>query len=125
MQFHFTRSGGPGGQNVNKVSTRVELLFDVVHSPSLSESQKEKIIKALRPRIGTDGVFRIASQESRSQWRNREDVVEKFILLLQNALKPRKKRLPTRPSGAAREKRITAKKRHGQKKKSRGDVSLD
>jgi ribosome-associated protein len=125
IHFQFTRSGGPGGQHVNKVSTQVELLFDVINSPSLDASRKRRIIAALGSRIGSDGILRVAARESRSQWRNRENAKEKFIELLRRALVLRKKRVATRPSGRANERRVSAKKLHGRKKKMRGIVRKD
>ena len=123
LSFRFARSGGPGGQNVNKVSTRVELLFDVVNSPSLDEPQKHRVLTALRSRMGADGVLRIVSDESRSQWRNREEAIQKFTDLLRTALAVRKKRIRTKPSASAREERIKKKKAHGGTKKLRGKIS--
>jgi ribosome-associated protein len=123
LQFRFSRSGGPGGQNVNKLETRVELLFDVVNSPGLSDSQKKRVMAALKNRIGSDGVLRVVAGESRSQFANRMAAVERFIGMVTKALEKKKKRVKTRASRASREKRIEGKKRRGKVKQLRGRVN--
>jgi ribosome-associated protein len=104
---------------VNKVSTRVELVFDVNNSSSLSATQKEIILTRLKSRIGADGCLRVSSQDSRSQWRNREDVLQKFIRLLSKALKEVRPRIVTSATRTSRERRLKTKKLESRKKATR------
>jgi len=119
IRFRFARSGGPGGQNVNKVESRAELLFDVRHSSSFTETQRHRVLTALRTRLDTDGVLHVVVQDSRSQWQNRERALQRLGELLRAALIPRKKRVPTRRSSGSNEERITEKRRRGEKKRDR------
>ncbi len=104
---------------MNKAATKVELLFDVQSSPSLSDSQRERIEKKLDNRISAEGTLRIEVQNTRSQLKNREAAIERFRELISEALKKPKKRIPTKPGKTAKEKRIGEKKRRGEIKKSR------
>jgi ribosome-associated protein len=125
ITFAASRSGGPGGQNVNKVSSRMTLSFDVVHSPSLSEEQRKMILRALATRINKDGILRIASQRTRSQDMNRADTIERFIELIQRALTPRRPRIKTRTPGAAKERRLDKKKKRAVTKHARSSKGWD
>ena len=123
LSFRFARSSGPGGQHVNRSATRVELLFDVAGSPSLTEAQRERALKALASYIDNDGVLHLSSQTFRSQLRNREVVVERFQTLMREAMRVPKRRRPTRPSRAAQEKRLASKRRRSETKRQRGPVT--
>ena len=125
LQYRFVRSGGPGGQHVNKTATQVELTFDVAHSPSLDEGQRQRIGQALRKRIDGEGVLHLVSTATRSQSANREEVTERFRDLLAAALKPVKPRRPTKPSRGAKEKRIASKKARGETKKQRSEAKRE
>jgi len=125
LQFRFARSGGPGGQHVNRSATQVELLFDVVNSPSLDETQRQRVLTKLKSRIDKEAVLHLVSQETRSQLRNREEVVERFRELMRDALHVPKSRRPTRPSRAVRERRLEEKRRRSKTKRSRRPVPPD
>ena len=125
LHFRFARSSGPGGQHVNRSATQVELLFDVANSPSLDEVQRRRVLRKLKSRIDKEGVLHLVSQETRSQLRNREEVVERFQELMREALHVPKRRRPTRPSRAARERRLEEKRRRSETKRDRRPVSPD
>jgi ribosome-associated protein len=116
LSFRASRSGGPGGQHVNTSSTRVELVWDVGGSPSLTPEQRDLIRTRLANRISDDGNLSLASSATRSQHRNREDAIERFVSLIAEALHVAKPRRKTRPSRAAREERLTTKKRRAETK---------
>ena len=122
ISFTFSRSAGPGGQNVNKVSTRVTLWFDVAASLSLSAAEKRLIRARLASRISRAGVMRVVSSCHRSQAKNRAAARERFAALLAEALRPEKPRRPTRPHPGARERRLAAKRRRSRIKETRGRV---
>jgi ribosome-associated protein len=119
FSFRTSRSGGPGGQNVNKVETRVTLLFDLNGSPSLSEEEKARIRTRLASRVGKDGFLRVVCQKHRSQSANRDEAVARFEALLGRALAREAPRRPTKPSRASRERRLTGKARLSERKRER------
>jgi ribosome-associated protein len=120
VRFTFSRAGGPGGQNVNKVNTRATLWFDVENSPTLSEYQKIRIRQRLANRIGKDGVLQVTSMQHRTQKANREEALQRFRELLAAALVERPPRKKTRIGAGVRERRLQVKKRRSQLKASRG-----
>ena len=119
LHFQFSRSSGPGGQHVNRTASQVELTFDVLNSPSLAEAQRARVLSKLKSYIDTRGVLHLTSQTTRSQHRNRAEVVERFTLLLQRALHVPKRRIPTKPSAAAKARRLGEKQRTGVIKQQR------
>jgi len=119
LNFTASRSSGPGGQHVNKASTRVTLRFDLANSPSLSPEQKKLLQERLPTRISKQGILRVVSQKTRSQATNRKLAVERFVELLQQSLETSPERKPVKMPSAAREKRIAAKKHRGQLKRER------
>ncbi len=120
LQWDFVRSSGPGGQNVNKVATAAQLRFDVLKSPHLSEEIKRRIRQAAGRRMTADGVLIITARRFRYQERNREDALERLVVLIRQAAVPPKRRIKTRPSQSAREERIREKKLKGDRKQKRG-----
>lgn len=124
IKYAATRSSGPGGQNVNKVNTRVELRFSVDNSLILSAIEKNKIRFKLKNRINIEGELVLVSQVERSQWRNKEVVTHKFFVFIEKALTPIKKRIKTSPTKLSRLKRLEGKKRMSQKKQLRKPPQL-
>jgi ribosome-associated protein len=120
LKFRFARSGGPGGQNVNKRDTQVELIFDVDASATLTEYQRDRIKRKLASRIDAEGRLRIVVSDERTQGRNRELAIDRLQKLVAGALKPDPpKRRKTRPSKAATQRRLTEKKARSDTKKQR------
>jgi ribosome-associated protein len=124
LSFTTGPSSGPGGQNVNKVETRVTLAFDVAGSRSLSEEQRQRIAERLSTRLTKAGVLRVTSQRHRSQAANRKAAVERFAELLADALSEDPKRRPTRVPKAARRRRLEAKRQRSWVKRERRSPSL-
>ena len=115
----FIRASGPGGQNVNKVASAVQLRFDVGASPSLPEPVKPRLVRLAGKRLTLDGVIVITAQRFRSQERNREDARERLVALIRRAAEPPKPRRKTRPSAAQRERRLEAKAKRSRTKQLR------
>lgn len=119
FQFLTSRSSGPGGQNVNKVNSKVELRFDVQNSSLLSDDQKDILLKKLATKITTEGILSVVSQRDRSQLANKEDTIEKLYLLIEKALKPVKPRKNTRPTKGSVERRLSTKRIKAEIKQNR------
>jgi len=122
LVFQTSRSSGPGGQNVNKVNTKVELRFDVPNSNLLTGEQKAVLLVKLASRMNSDGVIMLACQEERSQLKNKELVVARLYSLLWKALTPVKKRRATKPTRSSVERRLLAKKIKSERKSGRGKL---
>ena len=125
LTFRATRAGGPGGQHVNTSSTRVELLWNVERSSSLSDAQRSRLREKLGGRLDADGTVRIVASEHRSQARNREEAEERLATLVRRALVVPKTRKKTRPSRRAVQSRLDHKKRNSERKQNRRDRDFD
>lgn len=122
--FQSSRSSGPGGQNVNKVSSKVELRFNIEASPLLTEEEKKIILTKLANKINKDGVLVIVAQTDRSQLKNKEKVIEKFYILTEKALTPKIKRIGTKPTRASVERRLESKRVLAKIKEGRRDIDF-
>lgn len=125
LNLKAVRSSGAGGQHVNKVSTKVVLAFDVANSNALSSIEKERVLHKLAKRLTKDNILMLQADATRSQFKNKELVIKRFLELLENAIKIQKKRRKTKPSRSSVEKRLRKKKKDALKKANRGRPKLD
>lgn len=125
LSFDFVRASWPGGQNVNKVSSAVQMRFDVVRSPNLDDETKRRLARFAGQRLTGDGVIVISADRYRSQERNRADAIDRLIALIRQAAEREKPRRPTRPTLASKKRRIESKSRRGETKRLRGSPLKD
>jgi ribosome-associated protein len=125
IQFVFTRSAGPGGQNVNKLSTTVQLRFNVRESPTLPEAVKHRLVKLAGKRMTSEGILIIVARQYRTQEQNRQEAMDRLIRLIQQAAQPPKPRHKTRPTHASILRRLETKRRRSEIKHMRQKSEID
>ena len=123
IELQFIRASGPGGQNVNKVSTAVQLRFDVAHSPSLPEDVRARLMKLAGNRLTNEGELLIEAKRHRTQERNRQDAIARLVELIRHANEKPKPRIATNPTKASKKRRLETKRQRSETKQSRGRVS--
>jgi len=123
LKSDFIRSSGPGGQNVNKVATAVQLRFDVFRSPSLPEAVRRRLVRIAGKRVSKEGVLLIDARRFRTQERNRQDAVERLVHWIRRASERPKKRIKTRPTPSSRERRLEGKRQRSEIKRLRKPVN--
>jgi ribosome-associated protein len=123
FSFSASRSSGPGGQNVNKVNTRVEIRFNIMQSSVLAESEKRMILENIKRKINTAGELIVTSQSERTQMKNRERATKKLLAIISESLAEKSERKPTRPTGRSKAERLEEKRRRGMKKLLRKDLN--
>lgn len=123
LKLDFIRSSGPGGQNVNKVATAVQLRYDVFRSPSLPEPVRQRLVRIAGKRVSKEGVLLIDARRFRTQERNRQDAVERLVQWIRRASERPKKRIKTQPTSGSRERRLEGKRQRSETKRLRKPVN--
>ena len=123
IELQFIRASGPGGQNVNKVSTAVQLRFDVAHSPSLPEDVRTRLMKLAGSRLTNEGELLIEAKRHRTQERNRQDAIARLVELIRHATEKPKPRIATKPTKASKKRRLETKRQRSETKQARGKVA--